>query len=203
MEILLGTSNPDKVKEIKDFFQGLPIKIRTLQELGLKGEVEETGKTFEENARIKARFWWERTGGWVLTDDSGLEVDVLKGAPGVLSSRYAGEKATYEDNWKKLLRELEGVPWEKRRARFRCVMILLSPEGREFKVEGIVEGYILEEPRGNSGFGYDPVFYIPEKGKTFAEMSLEEKNLLSHRGEALRKMKEVILSFFHDKVDSS
>ena len=194
MEILLGTNNPDKVREIRRFLQDLPVKIVTPQDLGLKAEIPETGKTFEENARLKARFWWEKTKKWVLADDSGLEVDILGGAPGVLSSRYAGEDATYEDNWKKLLKELKNVPLEKRKARFRCVMILVSPEGKEFRVEGKVEGYIIEEPRGEKGFGYDPVFYYPPRRRTFAEMSLEEKNSLSHRGEALREVKKLILS---------
>ncbi|HEX67692.1 MAG TPA: RdgB/HAM1 family non-canonical purine NTP pyrophosphatase, partial [bacterium] len=146
----------------------------------------------EENALLKAKFWAEKTGKWALADDTGLEVEALNGAPGVHTSRYAGENASYEDNWKKLLKNMEGIPWEKRKARFRCVIVIVSPKGKRYIAEGSVEGYITLEAKGNKGFGYDPVFYVPEKGKTLAEMSLEEKNSLSHRGKALQKAKEII-----------
>lgn len=192
MEIVLATQNPDKIREIKEVLKDLPIKILTLMDLGLKEKVEETGKTLEENALLKAKFWAEKTGKWALADDTGLEVEALNGAPGVHTSRYAGENASYEDNWKKLLKNMEGIPWEKRKARFRCVIAIVSPKGKRHIAEGILEGYITLEAKGNEGFGYDPVFYIPEKGKTLAEMSLEEKNSLSHRGKALQKAKEII-----------
>jgi len=192
MEIVLATQNPDKIREIKEVLKDLPIKILTLMDLGLKEKVEETGKTLEENALLKAKFWAEKTGKWALADDTGLEVEALNGAPGVHTSRYAGENASYEDNWKKLLKNMEGIPWEKRKARFRCVIAIVSPKGKRYIAEGILEGYITLEAKGNEGFGYDPVFYIPEKGKTLAEMSLEEKNSLSHRGKALQKAKEII-----------
>jgi len=192
MEIVLATQNPDKVREIKEVLKDLPIKILTLMDLGLKEKVEETGKTLEENALLKAKFWAEKTGKWALADDTGLEVEALNGAPGVHTSRYAGENASYEDNWKKLLKNMEGIPWEKRKARFRCVIVIVSPQGKRYIAEGSVEGYITLEAKGNKGFGYDPVFYVPEKGKTLAEMSLEEKNSLSHRGKALQKAKEII-----------
>jgi len=192
MEIVLATQNPDKVREIKEVLKDLPIKILTLMDLGLKEKVEEKGKTLEENALLKAKFWAEKTGKWALADDTGLEVEALNGAPGVHTSRYAGENASYEDNWKKLLKNMEGIPWEKRKARFRCVIVIVSPQGKRYIAEGSVEGYITLEAKGNKGFGYDPVFYVPEKGKTLAEMSLEEKNSLSHRGKALQKAKEII-----------
>ncbi len=191
-EIVLATKNTDKIREIKEVFKELDIKILTFNDFPEIPEVEEKGKTLKENALIKANFWANFTGKWALSDDTGLEVDFLGGKPGVFSSRFAGKNSTYEENWKKLLKIMEGVPKEKRKARFRCVIAIVSPENKEYTVEGITEGYITSEPRGENGFGYDPVFYVPSKKKTFAEMSIKEKEKISHRGKALRNARKII-----------
>jgi len=154
-------------------------------------EVVEDGNTLEENALKKARGAADFTGLLALADDTALEIETLAGAPGVRSSRFAGEGATYADNVRKVLRLLNGVPWELRRARFRCVMALA--EGRwHHTVEGVCEGYITLEPRGTQGFGYDPIFYLPEWGMTFAEMDIRQKNRISHRGQALEQVKRIL-----------
>ncbi|NOZ63587.1 MAG: XTP/dITP diphosphatase [Caldiserica bacterium] len=191
-EIVLATKNRDKIREMKEVFRDIPLKIFTFRDFPCMEEVEESGDTLEENALIKAEAWARFTNKWALSDDTGLEVEYLGGRPGVFSSRFAGMGATYEDNWKKLLKLMEGVAWEKRKARFRCVIAIVSPQGKKHIVEGVVEGYITCEPRGSEGFGYDPVFYVPEKGKTFAEMSIEEKGEISHRGKALRIAREIL-----------
>jgi len=190
-KLVLATRNRDKVREIKRALEDLDIEILSLLDFPEMPEIVEDGKTFEENALKKARAVAQFTGLPALADDSGLEVDYLGGAPGVFSSRFAGEKATYEDNNLKLLELLRGVPLEKRRARFRCVLALVNGESTQV-VEGRCEGFITEEPRGEGGFGYDPIFYSPELGKTFAEVGSDLKNKVSHRGRALRKMKEVL-----------
>ena len=190
-KLVLATRNRDKVREIKRALEDLDIEILSLLDFPEMPEIVEDGKTFEENALKKARAVAQFTGLPALADDSGLEVDYLGGAPGVFSSRFAGEKATYEDNNLKLLELLRGVPLEKRRARFRCVLALVDGESTQV-VEGRCEGFITEEPRGEGGFGYDPIFYSPELGKTFAEVGSDLKNKVSHRGRALRKMKEVL-----------
>ena len=151
-------------------------------------EVEETGSTFAENAIMKARIAAQRTGLVSLADDSGLEVDALQGAPGVYSARYAGEPKDDERNNDKLLKELEGVPDEQRTARFCCSLAVVSPTGEEFLTEGIVEGRILNERRGKEGFGYDPLFYLPDFGRTMAQLNLSQKNKISHRAQAFRQV---------------
>ncbi|MDP2690315.1 MAG: RdgB/HAM1 family non-canonical purine NTP pyrophosphatase, partial [Deltaproteobacteria bacterium] len=153
----------------------------------------EQGATFEENALAKARFVSMRSNLPALADDSGLEVDCLGGRPGVYSARYAGAGATDEENYLKLLKELEGVPEGKRGARFRSVVAFVSPGGAEATFDGVFEGVIAKAPRGSGGFGYDPVFFVPEAEKTAAEMSEEEKNAISHRGKALKKLKNWLL----------
>jgi XTP/dITP diphosphohydrolase len=151
-------------------------------------EIEENGKTFAENAFIKARAAFQRTKIMPLADDSGLEVDALHGAPGIFSARYAGEPKDDERNIKKLLNELKDVPEEKRTARFRCSLAVITPDGQEQLLEGTVEGRILKEKKGKGGFGYDPVFYLPEFGKTMAELPMEVKNSISHRARAFQQL---------------
>ena len=159
----------------------------TLEEAGIVDEVEESGRTFQENAVIKAKEYARRSGLITVADDSGLEVDVLGGEPGVLSARYAGPDASDEERNAYLLKKLDGVPLNRRTARFRCVIAIAFPDGQVKVVEGKVEGVIQYNPRGKNGFGYDPIFLIPELGRTTAELTPEEKNALSHRGEAARK----------------
>lgn len=183
MRLVLATANPDKVAEIRDIMRGVDLIPRP----DGAPEVEESGLTLEDNARLKARALVSATGEAAVADDTGLEVDALDGAPGVRSSRYAGEGATYDDNVAKLLGALGDSP--RRRARFRTVAMVVFPDGSEVSAEGVVEGAIAPERRGSGGFGYDPVF-VPEGGGglTFAEMSSEAKNSLSHRGRAFRAL---------------
>ncbi|NPA49609.1 MAG: XTP/dITP diphosphatase [Thermodesulfobacteria bacterium] len=193
--LVLATRNPGKVKELKALLADTGLEVKSLEDFPEAPEVEETGKTFFENAFQKAREIALATGHMAMADDSGLEVDALGGAPGVYSARFAGEGATDEENIRKLLQELEGVPEEKRTARFRCVIVVYHPSGHWFKAEGVWEGLITTEPRGEGGFGYDPIFLIPELGKTAAEIPLELKNKLSHRAKALAEMKYKLPSF--------
>jgi len=192
MKLLVATRNQGKVKEIMRMLQDLPLEVLTLEDFPEAPQWEETGSTFEENAAMKATALAAHSGCLTLADDSGLEVDYLGGAPGVYSARFAGEKASDGENNQKLLSLLAGVPWEKRQARFRCVMALADPEGNCRTAEGICEGVIAFCLRGENGFGYDPLFYLPDAGKTMAELTLEEKNRISHRARALQKMREII-----------
>ncbi len=187
-KLIVATKNKGKMKEIEEILTGLPYKVASMEDVGLSQDIDEYGSTFEENALIKAREIAEITGEMVIADDSGLEVDFLNGAPGIYSARYAGEGASDSDRNNKLLNELKDVPFEKRTARFVCAIAVVFPEGESFTVRGTCEGYIEFEPRGNHGFGYDPLFFIQEYHKTVAEMSSEEKNQISHRGNALRQM---------------
>jgi XTP/dITP diphosphohydrolase len=182
--IVLATANPDKAREIVD---ALGDEFEVVPRPAAVPDVEETGATLEENARLKAVALMEATGHAALADDTGLEVDALHGAPGVYSSRYSGEHATYADNVAKLLGAMQGVPIARRTARFRTVALVRFPDGRELMAEGAVTGTIATGARGDDGFGYDPVF-VPDEGdgRTFAEMTLTEKNAISHRGRAVR-----------------
>ncbi|HHY38597.1 MAG TPA: XTP/dITP diphosphatase [Clostridia bacterium] len=198
--IVLATRNEDKAREIEAVLSsempGVPLQLLSLRDFPHIGEVEETGDSFEENAVKKAKFTAKETGLICLADDSGLEVDAIGGLPGVKSARFASQNGRNSDdaeNRKKVLRFLEGVDHSKRTARFRCVIALATPEGIVKVKEGIVEGYITEGERGLNGFGYDPIFLYPPSGKTFAEMSPDEKNTVSHRGRALRAMIPEIL----------
>lgn len=191
LKIVLATRNIDKVREIKDALRGLAIDILTIDSFPDVPEIVEDGMTIEQNALKKASVVQGITGGLVLADDTGLEVDFLNGSPGVFSSRFAGENASYNDNVEKLLSSMKGAPAEKRTARFRCVIALVG-ESIEQTVEGVVEGLILAEKHGTEGFGYDPVFYVPTSGKTLAEMSLDHKNRISHRGLALAKARTIL-----------
>ena len=193
--LVLATRNKGKVREFRALLRDFPLEIRSLEEFPEAPEVQETGKTFLDNAFKKAYEIAKALGCLALADDSGLEVDALGGAPGVYSARYAGEAATDEENNRKLLKELEGVPLNKRTARFRCVIVVCDPHGAWLKAEGTWEGLITFEPRGHFGFGYDPVFLIPELGKTAAEIPPKLKNQLSHRANALRELLNLLPSF--------
>ncbi|MBA2564978.1 MAG: RdgB/HAM1 family non-canonical purine NTP pyrophosphatase [Gemmatimonadetes bacterium] len=186
--LLVATGNSHKACEIRDALAGVPLVIRTLADVPGVVLPEETGATLEDNAVLKARAAHEATGLPSLADDTGLEVEALNGRPGVRSARYAGEAASYEDNCRLLLQEMQGLLEERRTAVFRTVLALYRGDGRILLFTGAVQGRILEERRGSAGFGYDPLFLHPESGRTFAEMSVEEKNRVSHRGKALRKL---------------
>ena len=190
--IILATNNKSKVKEISEMMSGSDITFVSLADAGINVEVEETGTTFEENALLKAREICKLSGKPTISDDSGLEIDALDGAPGIYSSRFMGEDTSYDIKNIALIEKLENVADPDRTARFRCCMALVLPDGREFVTEGTMEGIIAREPKGINGFGYDPILFIPEYNRTSAELSSEEKNNISHRGEALRKMIEVI-----------
>lgn len=190
--IILATNNKSKVKEISEMMLGSDITFVSLADAGINVEVEETGTTFEENALLKAREICKLSGKPTISDDSGLEIDALDGAPGIYSSRFMGEDTSYDIKNNALIEKLENVADPDRTARFRCCMALVLPDGREFVTEGAMEGIIAREPKGINGFGYDPILFIPEYNRTSAEFSSEEKNNISHRGEALRKMIEVI-----------
>ena len=193
MQIVLATNNRDKIREIKHLLEELPVTILTADDFLEFPDPEETGATLVENAVLKARAIAEFTGLAALADDSGLEVDALDGAPGVYSSRYAGENVTYKDNFTKLLRKMAGVPHDKRTARFRCVIALVWEDGTIDTVEGAAEGTITTNVQGDQGFGYDPVFFYPPLNKRFSEMTLDEKNQVSHRGKALQAARELIV----------
>ncbi len=189
MKIVIATKNKGKLSEIKKILGSSSVAFLTLNDFPDAVLPEETGQTFLENAVAKAVFVARETGMTALADDSGLEVERLKGRPGVRSARYAFDGATDEENYRKLLTELKGAPHSERRARFVCVIALAEPGGSVNAFEGSLEGFITEGPKGSNGFGYDPVFFVPEKKRTAAEMSPEEKNSISHRGRALRKLK--------------
>ena len=193
--LLLATNNPGKVHEYRCLLRGLPYELVTPAEAGITTVVDEVGESLEENARLKATLLARESRLLALADDSGLEVDALGGEPGRLSARYAGEGASDKDRVNYLLGRLEGVPRERRTARFRCVIALATPEGRVEVCSGECRGLIALEPRGELGFGYDPIFYLPELGKTMAELPLEVKNELSHRGQAARKASRLLSQF--------
>jgi XTP/dITP diphosphohydrolase len=203
MQLVLATNNKDKIREIKQLLDELPITIMTAEDFLDFPDPEETGTTLEENAIIKAREIAEFCDMPALADDSGLEVDALDGAPGVYSSRYAGDDVTYRDNNDKLLRELSGVPTEKRTARFRCVIAIAWDKDDIQTVDGAADGVIAEDIAGREGFGYDPVFVYPPAGKRFSEMTLEEKNKISHRGLALKAALNVLVMRLGSKTDLS
>jgi len=196
-KLLLSTNNKDKIKELQEILNDMNISLVSLGDIS-NIDIEETGTTLKENALIKARAAFKETGLPSVADDTGLEVDFLDGAPGVYSARFAGEKATYDDNNKKLLKLLKDVDKEKRSARFRCVAAFVD-DNTEFAVEGVCEGLILDKMVGGRGFGYDPIFFVKEVGKTFAEMTREEKNRISHRGRAFRKMADEIRKRYFKK----
>ena len=191
-KLLLGTNNQAKVREYRSLLQGIPFKMTTLAEQGITTVVNEMGESLEENARLKAVALAEQSQLLTLADDSGLEVDALGGEPGRLSARYAGEGASDEDRIGYLLLRLKDVPWPERSARFRCVIAIAAPGGVVEVCFGECRGFMTFEPRGEEGFGYDPIFYLPELDKTMAELPLEMKNQISHRGQAARKARLVL-----------
>lgn len=194
--IVLATNNKYKIREIKNIWVDLPVEILTLKDFPGFPKVEETGRNFEENAIIKATAICGFTNLPSVADDSGLEVDALDQAPGVLSSRFAGEHCSFQDNNRKLLQLMQEIPLEKRRAKFVCVVALAKNLDRIVTVRGEVKGIITSEEKGVNGFGYDPVFYLPHLNRTFAQLTLEEKNKISHRAQAFGKAKELIQKGF-------
>jgi XTP/dITP diphosphohydrolase len=192
VELVLATRNRHKGQELAALLGDLGIRIRTLDDFPEAPEVEEDGLTCEANAIKKATEISRATGLTAVADDTGLEVDALGGRPGVYAARYAGEGATYEDNCKKLIQELSGVPREQRTARFITVAAIVVPGESAQVAHGVLEGYITEAPVGSRGFGYDPVFYVPELGATLAEISAEQKNRISHRAKAFLQAKELL-----------
>ena len=196
MKIVLATNNKDKIEEIKDILSDSRLEILTLNDFKSFPKIEETGKTLEENAILKAKAIYQFTQVISFADDSGLEVDALDGAPGVLSSRFAGKHCSYKDNNMKLLSLMKNIPPEKRGATFVCVVSIAKDVDNIKTVRGEVRGIITTEERGESGFGYDPVFYLPELDKTFAQLSFKEKNEKSHRAKAFKKARELIRKDF-------
>jgi len=205
--ILVATTNPGKVRELRAML-GDRVEWKSLADFPGIGEVQEDGETFAENARKKALGYAQATGLWTLADDSGLVVDALGGAPGVNSARFSGERAAGADrgtidrrNMEKLLSLLEGIPMEKRTARFVCCLCLAGPEQVLTETRGTVEGLIAEEPAGTSGFGYDPVFLVPRLGRTVAQIDAEQKNAISHRGNAIRKLMPLLGELLEGRPD--
>lgn len=192
MKLLIATHNRGKVQEYREILGDLPFELITLDDAEITEDVDETGATFEENARLKADAYSQQSGLLTIADDSGLEVDALGGEPGVYSKRYAGEGKSDADRNAFLLEKLREVPQEKRAARFRCVIVIEDAQGQRWVTEGTCKGEIAFAPRGTNGFGYDPIFIVPEHGKHLAELSSEEKNRISHRGRAAVKAREIL-----------
>ena len=191
-ELVLASGNQGKIAEFQRLLEGLDILVHSMKEYPEIGEIIEDGASFAENALIKARAVCKATGKAALADDSGLMVDALDGAPGIYSARFAGEQHDDAANNAKLLQLLEPVADADRTGRFFCAIAIVLPDGREYTVEGTCPGMILRELKGQGGFGYDPLFYVPDMGKTFAQLSMEEKNRISHRGQANRKAVEIL-----------
>ncbi|MBE1865697.1 XTP/dITP diphosphatase [Bacillus subtilis] len=191
-EAIIATHNPGKVKEFKEILEPRGYDVKSLAEIGFTEEIEETGHAFEENAILKAEAVAKAVNKMVIADDSGLSIDNLGGRPGVYSARYAGEQKDDQANIEKVLSELKGIEKEQRTARFRCALAVSIPGEETKTVEGHVEGYIAEEPRGEYGFGYDPIFIVKDKDKTMAELTSDEKNKISHRADALKKLSKLL-----------
>lgn len=191
-KIIFATGNKGKLKEIKEIMAGTDYEVVSMKEAGYDIEVEETGTTFEENAILKAKAVCEASGCLTLSDDSGMEIDFLGKAPGVQSARFLGHDTSYDIKNAYILKQLEGVPKEKRTARYVCSIAAVWPDGRTEVVTENFEGYIATEAKGNNGFGYDPIFWVEEYGMTDAELDPEIKNQIGHRGKALRRMKDIL-----------
>ncbi len=194
-KIIFATGNEGKMKEIRMILKELEIPVLSLKEAGITAAIEENGKTFTENAVIKATQIQKLTGAAVLADDSGLEIDYLNKEPGIYSARYMGENTSYDIKNTAILERMSGVPDEKRTARFVCAIAAALPDGTVLTSEGVMEGIIGHKISGENGFGYDPIFYLPEYGCTSAEITPEQKNEISHRGKALMKMKELLKKY--------
>lgn len=186
IKLLIASNNKGKLREFQTLLEGLPFELITLKDAGITTSVDETGDTYQDNAKLKAVTYARLSGQLTLADDSGLEVDALGGEPGPRAARYAGENASDKEKIDFLLSKLKNVPWEQRKARFHCVIALAFPGDGTTVCQGECAGYIMLEPKGEQGFGYDPVFYVPEFDKTMAELSMEEKNQLSHRASAAK-----------------
>ena len=193
--IVFATGNEGKMREIREILKDLEMEIISMKEAGVNLEIIENGSTFGENAEIKAKAVWKETGGIVLADDSGLVIDCLNGEPGIYSARYLGEDTSYEVKNHKLLSRAAHVKGQARSARFICNIAAVLPEGQVLHTEESMEGVLADSPAGEGGFGYDPILWIPEFGATSAELSLEQKNQISHRGKALRAMKQKLQTF--------
>lgn len=197
MKIIFATGNAGKMKEIRMILSDLDAEILSMKEAGIEMEIDEDGLTFEENALIKARAIHScAADAIVLADDSGLEIDYLDGLPGVYSARYMGEDTPYEVKNAAIIRKLCGVPDEERGARFVSAIAAVLPDGQTLTTQGVIEGIIAYEPAGDEGFGYDPIFYVPDFHATTAELTPEQKNAVSHRGKALRAMKKKLIRYF-------
>ena len=192
-KLILATSNKDKAREIAEILSDTPFVVTTMKEEGYDPDIVEDGKTFEENALKKARAVHELAkGAYVMADDSGLCIDALDGAPGIYSARFCGEDSTYPEKFAKIFEMLKDVSEDKRTAKFVCSIAVVRPDGSEFTVRGEICGVLHEKPMGDGGFGYDPIFYVPEFGMTTAQMTKEQKNSISHRGKASRAMAEIL-----------
>lgn len=190
--VIIASTNQGKLKEFKELMKGLSVEVKSLKDFPEIGDIEENGASFAENAYIKAKAVFDATGCLSIADDSGLEVDALDGAPGIYSARYAGEEKNDTANNEKLLSEMNVVSDENRGAQFHCAIVAIDQNGTRYDAEGIVRGHILRAPQGENGFGYDPLFYIEEFGRTTAELSMDEKNIISHRGKAVRQIVEIL-----------
>ena len=191
-KIIFATGNQNNMKEIREILADMDLEVVSMKEAGIHADIVEDGNSFEENAEIKAKTICEMTGEITLADDSGLEIDYLNKEPGIYSARYMGEDTSYRIKNGNLIQRLEGVPDEKRTARFVCAVAAAFPDGTVKTVRETMEGRIGYEEKGENGFGYDPIFYLPEYGCTSAELSMEEKNKISHRGKALRAIRDVL-----------
>ena len=200
MRIIFATNNQDKMKEIRAIMADFPAEIVSLKEAGIHADVDENGNSFEENAIIKAEAICRLTGCVTIADDSGLEIDALGGEPGIYSARYMGEDTSYRIKNANLIERLTGVPDEKRTARFVCAVAAAFPDALTQTVRGTIEGRIGYEEAGENGFGYDPIFYLPEYGCTTAQMAPEDKNKISHRGRALEKIRPVLENYFASRA---
>ena len=190
MRLIIATGNEDKVREIDEILEGTGFEAISMKQAGFSPDIVEDGTTFEENALKKAMAVHELSGEYVMADDSGLCIDALDGAPGIYSARFCGENSTYEEKFRKIFEMLADVPEDKRTAQFVCAIAVVKPDGTSFTVRGECRGVLHEKPVGENGFGYDPIFYVPEFGMTTAQMDPEVKNSISHRGRALRAMVE-------------
>lgn len=200
-KIIFATGNEGKMREVRMILEDLGVEILSMKEAGIEGEAEENGKTFEENAAIKARAVMEQCGEVVLADDSGLEVDALNREPGIYSARYMGYDTSYHIKNQSLIDRLEGRTGEERSARFVCAIAAALPDGRILTTQGVIEGEIARKPAGEEGFGYDPIFYVPDFHATTAELSPEQKNAVSHRGRALRAMKKKLARYMEEQEE--
>ena len=204
VKIIFATGNSGKMREIREILADTGAEIESMREAGIAAEAEENGTTFEENALIKAKSAAvSAKGAVVMADDSGLEIDYLGGEPGIYSARYLGEDTSYEIKNQVILDRLAGIPKEQRSARFVCAIAAVLPDGQTLVTRGTIEGYIGEKPAGKNGFGYDPIFYVEEYGCSTAELDAEQKNAVSHRGKALRAMREKLAGFLQNSKDRS